>query len=515
LRPDFTAGAGNTYVLSLCTSFTTNPTGSLVLAGSGGIVPASIPAGTQLNIAVFANGTWTDVGTAQVTAIGSFQTTPATVALPGITQGGTYLVYLPAPGSNTTPLNLGFALIADDSTASIAYGFQFVQLEDATGNAIPTPTTTFFPVSSSATDLDGQSLTPDASQGAAVDGGNNVYFFSGLPQHTFTLSPTVANVSTYGGDGDSIVSLPNGDQAVVSANGTQLVVISGVLAGAPVIADTIDNGDSMTFDRDGLVISPDGTVLLSRGQSGLDVFRVMPTAPHAGSTGTGTTSYAFSLVSTLLSSTTNGIATPYFEDGRDGMAISPADSSRAVVIGYATAGTPIVQLLTGLTGATPTVSSIAPRFSPVARKIGSRVRHPEASPHRRPFALTPTVGSTLYAVSITPDGTTAYVSTDAGILTIGGVNTGVLTQVGGAYSPSLPVSGGSCPLAAASSIGVLPDGKYLIADVDCALTPGLTDSTQGTGVVVTIPIGAGGALGAPVGQLDNVVTPFNDQIIFH
>jgi hypothetical protein len=111
------------------------------------------------------------------------------------------------------------------------------------------------------------------------------------------------------------------------------------------------------------------------------------------------------------------------------------------------------------------------------------------------------------------------VSSDAGILAFTGVNTGTLVQVGTVYKPSLPLpNGGTCPLTSAPSIGVLPDGKFLVAVVSCGgygLTPGTGNSNQGSGVIVTIPIGANGVLGAPVGQLNNVVTPFNDQIIFH
>jgi hypothetical protein len=44
---------------------------------------------------------------------------------------------------------------------------------------------------------------------------------------------------------------------------------------------------------------------------------------------------------------------------------------------------------------------------------------------------------------------------------------------------------------------------------------GTTNTTQGPGVLVTIPIGSGNALGAPVGQLIQVVAPSNDQMITH
>ena len=518
IAPNFTQGAGNTYVAAFCTSFSAAiPTSALSISGAGGIVPASIPSGTQLNIAIYAGGTYVDVGTAVVNAAGGFQSTPATATVPGVTQAGTYLVYVPASGTNTTQIDLGFALLADDGSAGVANGLQFVQIEDSSGAAIPTPTTTFYPITAS--DLDGQSLTPDASHGAVVDGGNSVYFFSGIPQHTFVLAPNTVDVTAYGGDGDAIASLPSGDEVVVSGNGTQLAVISGILSGTPVIADAINNSNS-TYDRDGLVVSTDGKILLSRGASGIDVFQVTPVAAHTGSTGVGTTSYNFALSGTFVSNVVNGIARPTDEDGRDGMAISPTDSSRAVIVGYDPNNNPVIEELTGLTGATPTFNALPLRIPAVKRPLGNVRRAAEPSAHRHPFALTPTVGTTLYAVTITPDGTTAYVSTDAGILTISGVNTGSLTQVGNAYAPTLTLpGGGTCALGSATSIGLLPDGKELVASLGaedtCVVTPGSTDSTQGSGILVTIPIGSGDALGAPVGQLNQVVTPFNDQLISH
>jgi hypothetical protein len=519
VAPMFTAGAGNTYVTGLCTSFSGATLASaLSLSGGTGVVPTTIAAGTQLNIALYQNGTWVDVGSALVGANGTFTSSPPTLAAPGITQAGTYLVYLPAKGTNTTQINLGFALVADDSTGAVANGLQFVQIEDSSGNALPTPTTTFFPIAGS--DLDGESLTPDASRGAVVDGGNSVYFFSGIPQHNFVLSPTTVDITAYGGDGDSIASLPSGDEVVASGNGTQLAVISGILAGAPVVADTINNGlvsGVQTADRDGLVLSVDGKVLLSRGSSGIDVFNVAAVAPHAGSTNQGTTSYNFTLKQTLASGTAGAVAAPFLEDGRDGMALSPTDSSRAIVVGYDSASAPTVQLLTGLTSGSVTVQSLHARLPQASGRIPFVQRRAEPSAHRLPQALTPSVGTELYAVSITPDGTTAFVSTNAGIIAVGGVNTGTLAQVGAAYAPTINVPGGTCTVEGAYSIGILPDGKYLVADVPCTLTAVASpnDSDQGQSVLVTIPIGSGGALGAPAGQLNYVVEPFNDQIIVH
>jgi len=516
--PQFTAGAGNTYVAAFCTTFSgATPATAAALSGTG-VVPNSIATGTQLNIAINQNGTWVDVGTALVTAGGNFQSTPATVSLPGVNAAGNYLVYLPASGTNTAQVNLGFALVADDGSGIVANGLQFIQIEDSSGNAEPTPTTTFFPLTGG--DLDGQALTPDASEGAVVDGSNLVHFFSGIPQHNVVISPTTVDVTAYGGDGDSIVSLPSGDEAVVTGdNGGALAVISGILSGNPVIADTIPNPN--TNGRDGLVISQDGTIMLSRGHSegtpGIDVYSIAHVAPHAGSTATGTTSYNFTLSQTITTA-----ATPFFEDGRDGMAISPTDPTRAVVIGYNSMVTPEVQLLTGLGSGSAAVNSLELRL-PKARQHSTRslVRQTEPS-HREPAAILLGTDTEVIGVAITPDGTTAYVASNVGIVTVSGVNTGTLAQVGSLYSPSLPIGGSSCQLGA-GTLGVTPDGKYLVVDANpvysngsCVLTaPASNDTNQGSGVLLTIPIGAGGVLGAPVGQLNYVVSPFNDQMIVH
>jgi len=510
-RPFFTQGAGNTYVIAFCTSFGGATLNSApLLSGAAGVVPSSITAGTQLNIAINQSSTWVDVGTATVGAGGTFTSSIPTAGLPEVAQAGTYLVYKPASGTSTIPVNLGFALIADDGTAPTVNGLQFVQVEDAQGNALPTPTTTYFPIAD-AGDLDGEGLTPDAQHGSVVDGSNLVYFFSGIPQHAFVLSPNTVDITAYGADGDSIVSLPGGDQVVASGNGSQLAVISGILSGTPVVADTIDNPGA-TMDRDGLVISNDGTTMLSRGESGLDVYAVSPVAAHAGSTGTGTTSFSFSLKSTL----TTTVPAPFLEDGRDDMAISPADSSRAVVAGLNSSDVPEIVLLTGLPDAV-TVSSLQLRLPPSTQHKTRRFGR-EPSTHRTPYALEPSGVSEILAVAITPDGKTAYVSTDQGIITVTGVNTGTLAQSGSAYAPVVTTAGGPFTFDGATSIGVLPDGKYLIEVVDSdgsVGTTGTTDSTQGDGILITVPIGAGGTLGAPVGQLNQVVTTFNDQIIVH
>jgi hypothetical protein len=512
--PEFTAGAGNTYVSAFGTNVGSGTLGQAAAESASGVVPSSIASGTVLNIAIDENGTWVDVGTALVGANGTYQSTIPTLALPGVAKTGKYLVYKPPAGS-TTQVNLGFALIADDSTAD-THGLEFVQIEDPKGKALPTPTFTYFPISA-AGDLDGEALTPDAQHGATVDGGNNVYFFSGIPEHKFVLAPTTVDVSAYGGDGDSIAALPNGDEDVVTADdGGPLVVLSGILSGNPVVADLIPNGTKSNPNyRDGLVISQDGTVLLSRGQfsgvAGIDVIKITPSAPHKGSTGVGTISHTYQFVTTLTN-----VPKPYLEDGRDEMAISPVDSSRAVVTGFNASDVGEITEITGLPDS-PKVASLKFKIAHVDRRrpfgLGA-----EPSFQRKPYSATLPASSIITAVTISPNGKFAYVNTNAGIYAFSGVDTGNLQQIGAVYSPTITVPSGTCTWATtvegSSSLGILPDGKYLIADPNCELS--FNGTTQpGPGVLLTIPIGSNGALGAPVGQLNYVVSPFNDQIIVH
>jgi hypothetical protein len=318
-------------------------------------------------------------------------------------------------------------------------------------------------------------------------------------------------------------ALPNGDEDVVTAdNRGPLVIISGILSGNPVIADLIPNGVTGNLNyRDGLVISVDGTVLLSRGSiggtgfgtAGIDVIKITPSAPHKGSTGVGTISHTYKIVTTLTT-----VPTPYFEDGRDAMAISPVDSSRAVVAGYGSGFVPEVSVITGLPD-NPKVSSLKFKIKPTA---GRHRLQPgaERGYERKPYSLTFPANTVITAVEISPNGKFAYLNTTAGIYTFSGVDTGNLAQVGSVYAPSIAVPGGgtcvwSDSLYGSASLGILPDGKYLVADLNCGLFPSGTAPQFGPGVLLTIPIASNGTLGASVGQLNYVVSPINDQIIVH
>src|SRR5215472_4898503 len=112
---------------------------------------------------------------------------------------------------------------------------------------------------------------------ALWDGGNQLSFFSGAQTGIPVASKNMLDVSTWGTDGDSVGILPNGDEAVVSLDdNSQLLVVSGIISGNAVAAETL----ALPNDRDGVVVSGDGKVLLARGSSGLTVFSVSRSEEH-------------------------------------------------------------------------------------------------------------------------------------------------------------------------------------------------------------------------------------------
>jgi WD40 repeat protein len=297
-----------------------------------------------------------------------------------------------------------------------------------------------------------------------VDGGDTVRFFSGLQTGTVTASSITVDVSAYGGDGDSIAIMPNGNEAVVSADGDCpsvpcLVLVSGIVSLNPQPAIMITVPDN----RDGVVISNDGVELLARGPSGLTVFAIAPVTPYTGSEG-GTVYHSFTQVIDLPALGSQG----YFEDGRDGMAISPVDSSRAVVV----MPDGSIQLVTGLPS-TPTLGA----------------------------SITPSVSGPM-SVSITPDGKTAIVGGSDGVSMISGVDTGALAEVGTVYSPSYTANGSTVSLSDVATLAITLDGKYVAAcDGD-------------NSALVVIPISSSG-FSAPVGVITGIAVPSNDQMVIH
>jgi len=410
---------------------------------------------------------WIVVSTLVVGLNGSLTQNLATTDLPGIIGPGQYVLFIPAPGT-TIVSNFGVVLMGDDGmgTGNCADALQVIYLYDAQGNPLATPAINCLSYSG-ASDLDGTALTPDGSQGVMVDGGNTVRFFSGLQTGTVTASTNTVDVSAYGGDGDSIAIMPNGDEAVVSADGTCasgltcLLLVSGIVSGNPKPAITITVPDL----RDGVVISNDGQELLARGPSGLTVFAIAPVTPYTGSEG-GTASHSFTQIIDLSALGSQG----NMEDGRDGMAISPVDSSRAVVITSSGA----LQLVTGLPS-NPQVAASA--------------------------SITPSVSSPM-SVSITPDGTTAIVGGFTGVSMIAGVDTGTLAEVGTVYSPTYTSSGSSVSLSLVSTLAITLDGKYVAA------------CDEENSALLVIPITSSG-FGTPVGVITGIAPPANDQMVVH
>lgn len=271
----FTPAAGNTYVGAFKLDVTTSGLTQFnqpVSIGASGL--SSLAPGTSLNLAQFqatsgGSGQWVDIGTFLVGNNGTLTQQPPSVALPGVLGPGTLLVYQPAAGTSTAMANYGVAILADEQNGG--KGLQIIQFIQ-NGAYLTSPVVSNLPVAN-ASDLDGQALTPDGSQGVLVDGGNTVMFFSGIAQGAPVVSSNSLDISQYGGDGDSIAIMPNGDTAVVSGDSkSQLLVVSGIVSGKPASAGTIP----IPSYRDGVVISNDGKVLLARGGSGLTVFSIAP-----------------------------------------------------------------------------------------------------------------------------------------------------------------------------------------------------------------------------------------------
>ncbi len=497
----FAANTNNIYVTAFNLSL--NPasislfTVPLNVTGSG-LVQSSIPINTTLNLAFLqgegtANAQWVDVGTFQVGANGSITPNLPSTDLPGLLKPGTYVVYQAATGG-TTVANFGIALVGGDNGI-----LSVVNFYDSKGVPLTTPKVTGLPITGSS-DLDGQALTPDGSYGVLVDGANLVTVLKGVNAGVPIAAANPIDISTFGGDGDAIAITPNGDTAIVSGDGSTLVTISGIAAGNPKLADTI----AIPGSRDGLTISNDGKVLLARGFGGLTVYSVASQTPVVGSLG-GMNNFSFTNKKDFPE-----LGISYTEDGRDGMAIDPKDSSKAIVAGQDGSGNPTLTLLTGLPNApiATTIHLKLPALKGAKRPLKSRHEH-----KFRP-ALTLTGVASAYAVSISQDGKFAAVGTDAGIVIVTGVNTGVLAQVGTtSFNPdySFLETGLSTPqtqaLGQVTTLGFTLDNKYIIALSSYG-------DFSGGGSLLMFPISAAG-LGNAVSQVDNIVVPYNDQILIH
>ena len=460
---------GDTFLGAFSLSLSTPTITSFnVPVGVSGTVGSTIPANSTINLAVLQNGAFVDVSTFVVGTNGAIKQNLPSVALPGLISPATFLVYQPAAGTSTSVSNLGLALIADDGhrMADGSNGLQVIRIYDSKGALLPTPTITFLDYPN-AGDLDGQALTPDGSQGIMVDGGNTVRFFSQVQTGTPVASKTTVSISSYGGDGDSVAILPNGDEAVISGDSSsQLVVLSGILAGTPVATTTIP----IVNNRDGLVLSADGKVLLARGPDGLSVFSIAAITPKPG-TIAGTISHTFTPVTNFTSLGSNY----YFEDGRSGMFLSPVDSSRAAVVQSGQTANSTVQLITSLTSATPVAGPTL----------------------QLPSNVLP------FSVAISPDGKMAVVGTSQGLMLYSGVDTGTLTAVGSLYAPTYTLGTKSVTLGSIPTLGITLDGKYVLA------------GDQSNSSLVVVPFNNAGFAAAPASVLGSVAIPDNDQLLVH
>ncbi len=526
-HPAFQQGAGNTYVYGFCANGGDHPlaAGAAVTIDASGFALSAlgISAGETLNVALATDNSYLDVGTVLVGRDGaSFRSVAPTTAFPGVIENGDYLIY--APPAATTPLapSGGIAALADDgdgSSFSTGNGVQYIQYEDPSGTPLPVPESTFIPVPNEP-NLAGLTLAADNLHGAVVDGADTIYTFSGTTTSSLGVAASFS-ISNGGGSpglsGDTIAAYPDGNGAVVAGNGPQMLEVDGIASGSiggsqPVSFSTCAGDLSAQNHRDGVVISSDGKVMLARGYGGLDVFAVNPSPPHD-----------YCLTSSFLNNYADvapspapspAVLVPESTEGREGMAISPADSSRAVIVGAdpASGDEPAAQLLTGLPNSAHLQSIVRLRLPAIG---GARraFRRPHAST-RAPQETVFSAGDQPYAVAISTNGDYAFVQTAGGIVTLAGVESGTLAQVGSDYDPAISglPNGVVCSLANQySTLAVTPDGKYLLAVAPCAGNP--TENGPGTGVLLTIPILRGGSLGAPVGQLDGVLSPTDDQLV--
>ena len=461
--------AGGTFIASFTMSVSPSSITAfntpVVITGS---VSSSVQKASTVNLAMLQEGAWVDVATFVIGSGSSLNENIPSYAVPGVLAPGSYVLYQPAPGTNTTVSNLGIVLMPSDGNTmgNSSTGLQAVQFYGSNGNLLQTPTLTNLAFGTD--DADAEGLTPDGSMGLVVDGATSAYLFSGTQTGSPSANTTAfdltggGNYSSY--NFGSVATLPTGDEAVAAGRSIQqLIVVSGILSGALQIAQ----GVTVPDDRDGVVISSDGTVLLARGQTGLTVFSVAYNA-------SATPAYTFTQTVDLPSLGTNPTeqATNLFtQDGRNGMAISPVDSSRAVIISRINN---TVQMLTGLPN------------NPVA-----------GSP------ITLQTGIDPRAVAISPDGTLAVVAGAVGMALYGGVNTGNLQQI--EYIPDLlyTLNGTTVGFGSLTTVGFTLDGQYIVVG----------DYTNAA--VVLVPFSSSGFGTTAAAVLGQINIPDGDQMLVH
>jgi hypothetical protein len=204
-------------------------------------------------------------------------------------------------------------------------------------------------------------------------------------------------------------------------------------------------------------IAPDGSYFFLRaGQSS-----VVKVTNNGGS-------YSFTVTAQLM-----GLQKNTDGPGNGGFAINPANPSQAIFVSGPVGND--VFLVTGL----PDNPVIAQHFTT-----------PESTQ--------------LASVQFTPDGKYAVIGGANGIQVYGGFASGSLSRIGGVYSPPIVMQDGATyNVSGVASVGVTPDGKYVVA-TPTAIHP--ADDTL-MGSLITIPIDANGNLGAIAGQYNGIVPP--------
>lgn len=473
----FVTNAGNKYVSAYKIGF--NPSTvteftvpiSLLITDSN----STLPAGTTLNVAYLLNeGTssaaWSDVMTITVASDGTYKTNLPSTSFPGIKKAGYYVIYQPAVGTSTAVANFGQAFTADNQGGAAMYN-----LYGADGKPLAVPVKSSFSLTTSA-DIDCLAMTADGSVGVIADGHNNLYFFKGANVGAPVLSSNILDCSAVGSDTDGVALTPDGDTAIVSTgdNTTSLLEVSGIVSGNPKTVGTITTPAA----RPGIALSPDGKTLLARGPIGLTVYSIAPrSTPVVGALG-GTSNFSFTQVMDFTDLGSNRIE----QSGRDGMAFSPTDSTKAVVINKTTGAD--ITLITGLPG-TPVVGT----------------------------TLTLSGVTTASSIAVSQDGKYAVVGTDSGLILVGGVDTGTLTQISANFNPNYTYmakgapSAVSQPLGTISDVSITLDGKYV-----CVFTHYVSSGPVGS--LMLFPILANG-FGPAVSQVDNVPVPDTDLTVIH
>lgn len=422
-------------------------------------------AGTTLKLAQRNGTSWSDVATFVVGGGGAVAENLPSYGLPGLLAAGTYVLYQPTVGTNFAISNLGLALISDGGygMSDGSSGLQIVRLYDSTANLLATPLLSYLDYAS-AWFIDSIAVTPDASVALLASADTELRGFAGL-QLNQPLALAEVDLSAYGSSFPSAVVLGAGDEALLAnASSSALLLVTGLLTGTPQPASLI----SAPAARTALTLSADGTVLLARGATGLTVYAVSSLST-AGSIA-GTIGYAFTPIvdwSVLGSSS--------FVGGRGGMALSPADSSRAVVLTALTAGSgaATLQLLTGLPGVPQLAASL-----------------------NLPAGFSPA------AVAISYDGDIAMVSGSGGLLLYTGVASGALVLRHGPYAPSYDAGLNSYVLGTATTLAVTLDNHYVVVGDQTNLS------------LLVVPFDATG-FNAVASACPEVSIPASDQLVMH